>query len=66
MIDWERSGLIPCDPNCGVHVPETDCPLRPDDLAVLTADADPVGHSTCMEVDRYLAALYYMHSIGYV
>lgn len=45
---------------------ESDCPLRPDDLAGLSAAVDPVGPSTCMGVDKYLAALEYMHSIGYV
>ncbi|CAM4570665.1 unnamed protein product [Leuciscus chuanchicus] len=66
LVDWESSGLIPCDPNCGVHVPESDCHLRPDDLAGLSAAVDPMGPSTCMGVDKYLAALEYMHSIGYV
>lgn len=66
LIDWESSGLTPSDPNCVVHVPQTDCPLTPDDLAGLSAAVDPMGHSTCMGVDRYLAALEYKHSIGYV
>lgn len=66
MVDWKSIGLTPCDPNCGVHVSESDCPLRPDDLAGLSAAVDPVGPSTCMGVDKYLAALEYMHSIGYV
>lgn len=65
VIDWESSGLIPSDPNCGIHVPESDCPLTPDELAGLCAAVDPMGPSTCMGVDRYLAALEYMHRIGY-
>lgn len=66
MIDWESSGLVTGEPNCGVHVPETDCPLRPDELAGLSAAVNPMANSTCMGVDGYLAALEYMHSIGYV
>ncbi|KAA8577807.1 hypothetical protein FQN60_001058 [Etheostoma spectabile] len=65
LIDWESSGLIPSDLNCGIHVPESDCPLRPDELAGLCAAVDPMGPSICMGVDKYLAALEYMHSIGY-
>ncbi|CAL8370479.1 unnamed protein product [Boreogadus saida] len=58
-IDWEDSGLI-TDPNCGVHVPESDYPLRPEELAGLHAAVDPLAPSTCMGVDIYMAAVQYM------
>ncbi|CAL8315528.1 unnamed protein product [Arctogadus glacialis] len=64
-IDWEDSGLIP-DPNCGVHVPESDYPLRPEELAGLHAAVDPLAPSTCMGVDIYIAAVQYMQSLGYI
>ncbi|XP_056443363.1 uncharacterized protein LOC130380193 [Gadus chalcogrammus] len=64
-IDWEDSGLIP-DPNCGVHVPESDYPLRPEELAGLHAAVDPLAPSTCMGVDIYMAAVQYMQSLGYI
>lgn len=60
LIDWESSGLTPCDTNCGVNVPESDCTLSPDDLAGLRVAVDPMGPSTSMGVDKYLAALDYI------
>ncbi|CAL8270224.1 unnamed protein product [Arctogadus glacialis] len=64
-IDWEDSGLIP-DPNCSVHVPESDYPLRPEELAGLHAAVEPLAPSTCMGVDIYMAAVQYMQSLGYI
>ncbi|CAL8345286.1 unnamed protein product [Merluccius merluccius] len=69
-IDWEDSGLIP-DPNCGVHVPESDYPLMPEELAGLHAAGlhaavDPLAPSTCMGVDIYMAAVQYMQNLGYI
>ena len=66
VIDWECSGLIPSDPDSGVHVPESDCPLTPEGLAELHAAVDPMGPSSSVGVDKYLAALEYMQCRGHV
>ena len=50
----------------GVHVPKSDYPLRPEELAGLHAAVDPLAPSTCMEVDIYMAAVQYMQSLGYI
>ncbi|KAF0043700.1 hypothetical protein F2P81_005037 [Scophthalmus maximus] len=65
QIDWESSGLIPSDPNCGIQVPEIECTLSPVELAGLNAAVDPLV-STSLVADVYLAALQYMYSIGYI
>lgn len=62
-IDWEGSGLISHDPNCGVHVPENECPLSSEEMAGLRAAVNPLGPSTCLGVDIYLAALEYVRSV---
>ena len=54
------------DPNCGVHVPESDYPLGSEELAGLHAAVDPLAPSTCMGVDIYMAAVQYMQTLGYI
>nr|XP_029131207.1 uncharacterized protein LOC114917255 [Labrus bergylta] len=64
-IDWESSGLVQSDPNSGIQVPETECPLNPVEFAGLKAVVDPM-RSTSLGADVYVAALQYMNSIGYM
>ncbi|XP_063067584.1 uncharacterized protein LOC134459214 isoform X2 [Engraulis encrasicolus] len=63
-IDWESSGLAPSVPNSGIHVPEIECPLSPEEFAQLQGAVDPLS-SRNLGVDTYLAALQYMQGIGY-
>ncbi|XP_060780915.1 uncharacterized protein LOC132888838 [Neoarius graeffei] len=57
-IDWENIGLChDSSTNPGVTVPEMECPLTTEDLAMLCLSIDPLSHSNSFGRDIYLTTL---------